>query len=185
MSVITAKNRKRSAKKPPAGLLKTKADLAEAFGGSITTARNWCRKPDFPGGAKGPWDRSEVEIYLQRTGSPLVKPPAEVDAAAEEVRRRNREMADEELLLKRANRQRAEIDRDKLRETLIPRDEAIAVLNEITAKVRDQLMLWPDQATVSVPAEWKPVVIAELKRQVYRLLNNLAKNAESAVDRGL
>jgi hypothetical protein len=179
MVAISKSRGKTRSKKSGRVAIKTRADLAATFETSITTVANWCRKPDFPGGPKGPWDRDDVELYLRRHGSPIVR--SGVDAAAEEARSFARQMNQEELLMRRARREQEEIRRDEIKGELVRRSEVESRFAEGCAFIRDMVLMIPDQVMAVTPEAMR----AQFRQDVQEIVNGILRQIASFKSEGV
>lgn len=65
---------------------------------------------------------------------------------------------------------------------VVTRDEVTAELDDVFAFLRDGLRRLPDDAANEVPADYKPTVIALLRRNVDKLLTEFANKASRIGD---
>ena len=154
-----------------------KKDLAAAFGVSLTTVQNWANDPDFPGGVRGPWIESQVQLYLAAKGS-----PAAGDGGAgphdNELSQAKRITALAKAKKASEEARRLELLNNKMAGLLIDREEAVREMSEIFATLRDRLLQLPTQVATSAPQEQKPELIRQTRRHVHALLEELASLAQ-------
>jgi len=123
--------------------------------------------------------QSQVEVWLARRGSPK---------GAEDFAGSSRAaQAAEIILVAKARKMAAEAEKIELANArvkgqLIDRDEVLIEVEEKFCRIRDRIMLLPDQVLVELPAEAKAAAAGVLRRAVTSLLNEMANWAAQVTE---
>lgn len=81
-----------------------------------------------------------------------------------------------------AEAEKIELANAKVKGQLVDRDQMLIEVEEKFGRIRDRIMLLPDQVLVELPAEVKAQAAAVLRRTVTSLLNEIANWANQVTE---
>lgn len=152
---------------------KKKTELSTAFNVSYTTVEKWCRRADFPGGRKGPWDHGKVKQYLAATKSPVVAPRGrngQDDSAAGT----QRATAAARALKLREEHRRLKLQNDLLEGQLVYRHVVERNAAELVLRIKTELEQLPNEIEFLMPVESRIELKAEIADIIHRQLLRMA-----------
>ncbi|MCB9869698.1 MAG: hypothetical protein H6837_07555 [Planctomycetes bacterium] len=109
-------------------------DLADAVGVDARTVRSWRHLPDFPGGPRGPWDPEVVTTWAAARRRQSLSEAAKKREAARGHGLPSRDPAS--IRYRTAKAAREELSLQRLRESLVPREDVEPMLLARAAELR-------------------------------------------------